>query len=340
MCPSSTSNSEPRRRWAAPGLWGCLALLLAFELGVARQDWFWRLAGVRIVEDLEDLVVAPAPTPRVVVLGSSRLQFGIAPRVLEDALNLPVGSCLNLAMGGGTSFDALLMYRRNRDKLSRAQLAVIGIEDWYYNGGYPPNPRDARFASLRERWEEYPGPARPELLFNWLWQTSAIQTAAQIWMEQVHAGAVARLQPDGRFVVDHPEEGADPHNAALMISRFYANYSFAMGRHHQLQRLIDLCRSDGLQVMVVQMPLRDEYVELAERDYAAAWEAYRRTALTLTDADVVLFPKLSELGLSQDTLYDYGHAANDGAAPDTRLVAEHLREHFAALWPRQDDSRG
>jgi len=311
-----------------------VALLLAFEFGVARQDWFWRLAGVRIVEDLERLVVEPAPTPRVVVLGSSRLQFGLAPRVLESELDLPAGTCLNLAMGGGTSFDALLMYRRNRAKLSQAQVAVIGIEDWYYNASYPTNPRDARFATLRERWEEYPRPARQELLFNWLWQTSSIQTAAQIWIEQVHAGATARLQPDGRFVVDHPEEGADPHNAALMISRFYVHDTFDLGRHRQLQRLIDLAREDGLEVMVVQMPLRDEYVEIAEREYAEAWSAYHRAAATLSGAKVVLFPKLSEVGLSQDMLYDYGHAANGGAPAVTRLVAARLRAAFPEVWRR------
>lgn len=328
MSPSSTSSSKPRKRCRAPGLLGALALLLVFELGVGRQDWFWRLAGVKVVEELERLVVEPCAEPRLLVLGSSRLQLGAAPRVLEQALGLPHGSCLNLAMGGGTPFDALLIYRRNRARLSRAPAAVIGVEDWYYNASYPPNPRDARFATLSERWHDYQPPARQELLFNWLWQTSAIQAAAQIWLEQVNAGVPPRIQPDGRYVVDNPAAGVDPNNAELILSRFYINYRFQMGRHHQLQRLIDLCREDGLRVMVTQVPLRDAYVELAERQQAEAWAAYRRAAASFTGARLVLHERASQVGMTDADLYDYGHATDEGAGRFSRILAADLRAAF------------
>ncbi|MCA9537262.1 MAG: hypothetical protein KC620_00155, partial [Myxococcales bacterium] len=149
------------RRFAAPLL--CLSLLAAFEIGVARDERIWSAAprtasGVFAV--LEAQVIEPAEAPQVVLLGSSRVRDAVPPRALEAALGLPRGAVLNLGLTSGTPLDALTLYRRHRDKLGRARVLLLGVEDWYLNGAMPPTDRERRFATWAERVGDYVGEVR------------------------------------------------------------------------------------------------------------------------------------------------------------------------------------
>lgn len=332
MHPSSTPSSRTLRidTWRAPGLAWAIVLLLAVEFGLARQDWFWTKVGVSAVEEIEQLMIAPAQQPLVVAMGSSRIEYGLAPRVMEASLGLPEGSVLNVAMGGGTAFDALTMYRRNRDKLSQAKLLIVGIDDWYYNAGWPVNPRDARFATWSERLEDYESPVREKLLFGWLWHTTELQVVASTFIRATALPQPLVLEPDGRMIKQH-DPALTRDNVLPMAEVFYGSYQFQMTRHKQLQKLIDLADEDGLQVLVVQVPLRDEYIDLVQSRWPAEWRRYRETAETLKGATVLLYGKGSAVGMGDADIYDYGHCTAEGAAKFTRLLAKEVDARYPEL---------
>lgn len=79
---------------------------------------------------LEEQVIAPAPPPTVVILGSGPVREAVQSRQLEDELGLPVGSVLNLGIAAGTANDALTLYERNRVKLQQARWLVVAVNGW------------------------------------------------------------------------------------------------------------------------------------------------------------------------------------------------------------------
>ena len=132
-------------RGSARGLrpWGmllALSLLLAFEFGLARRDWiwgWWPKSESGVIDAVERQVIAEAEAPAVLFLGSSRVRDAVSPREVEEQLGLRRGTVLNLAVTNGTPFDALTLYRRNREKLRSAKVAFFGVEVFQVDGARP-----------------------------------------------------------------------------------------------------------------------------------------------------------------------------------------------------------
>lgn len=325
--PSSTSSSS-RRRWPR-GLAVAVALLAVVEIGGARQTWLWAYvpdSQTGIIDALESQVIAPAPPPLVVLMGSSRMRDAVAPRVLEVELGLPAGAVLNLGVTAGTPFDALTLYRRNREKLGRARAVVVGIEDWHFNAGLDPNERDRRYMSWSERWHGFRGEATLSLAAGWIWRTYDAQGPLRRLARALVRGRDAALPiaPDGRvrWRKIERDEGPETTDVAAQIERTYRRFTPGRLRVDALERLISLAREDGVRVFVVQLPWRDAYVDYAEAHHAAAFAAARRMAEGIEGADVVLYDRASALGIPARHFYDYGHLTPPGARVMTRRLAE------------------
>ena len=130
-----------------------VTLLTVFEFAVARADWFWGwipFSQVGVIDALERQVL-PKSEPLILFMGSSRVRDAIAPRTLEKRLRLPRGSVLNVGLTMGTPFDAKILYERNRDKLSRAQLVFFGVEPFQLDVHNRPTERILRYGSLSDR---------------------------------------------------------------------------------------------------------------------------------------------------------------------------------------------
>ncbi len=137
---AASVDVEPRPsrlvRPAAWRLWAAMlvvALLLGLKLSELQLTTTHALAlpppGQPLMA-LEEQVIAPAPTPTVVILGSGPVRAAVQARQLEDELGLPVGSVLNLGMSAGSASDALTLYERNRSKLQQARWLVVAVDGW------------------------------------------------------------------------------------------------------------------------------------------------------------------------------------------------------------------
>jgi hypothetical protein len=332
--PLSTSSSEDRVPWylRLRAVWLALAILLAVEFGLARQDWVWSwvpASNSGVVDAMESQVIAQAPAPQVLLMGSSRIRDGVAPRLLEQELGLPEGSALNLGLTRGTPYDAALLYRRNRDRFRGADLLVVGVEDWSFNAALSPNERYRRFASLPQRVGVYDEDWTRSLVAGWFWRTYDAQGPLRRLLKSAVKGRKSKLPlaEDGRvkWRAKEKEVGPAQVDVSLDLKRFYRGYTRRQGLEDQLRDLVAMAREDDTQVILVQVPLRDAYLEQARQEYPEGLALYREALASFEGVPQEIWWGSSALGIQQDWFYDYGHLTPPGAAVFTAALAERVR---------------
>lgn len=318
-----------------------LAVLLLFEFGVARTKWAYELTPgifVASIYALEDNVVHPGPDPDVLVFGSSRLQDAVAPRLLESELGLDQGKAMNLAFPFGDVVATRLLYERNRDKLSTADVAVIGVEMWDLFGERRLDPTEEFFLPLDERLERS-GKDRASLLMSSVWKTYALRKMSGYIFGGLLRGGPDQgpIGPDGRLQYA-PTIGAGP-DAIDAANQFDDRFSAleaddgltGIGDRAELQRLIDVLAADGIEVILVHLPMRRDFLPEVERrlptvidDSRTILSSFDGTALTAMETN------LDALGIPDTAYRDFGHTAEPGVEPITAYVAGLIRSVGAA----------
>jgi hypothetical protein len=337
MSPSSTSSSETLPRWRTPrALVAAAVVLLCVEIIVARRDWIWSrdpASPSGVIDAMEQLIIRKASPPTVLVMGSSRARDAIVPAVLERELGLPRGAVMNLGITGGTPFDGLTLYRRNRDRLRHAQLLVFAIEDWHLNESFPPGVLDRRFATLDERIGVFDRDATLSLVVGWLWRTyDAQEPLRELGASVTRDGSrTLRVTDDGRigWRRQELEEGPTSVDVQTSVAQFYTPFRLGRGRLRQLEQLLALARQDGLQALVVRLPWRDAYVDAVRARYADQLDATAALTRDVAGARVVLFERASALGIPEHWFYDYGHLTLLGARRLTGRLAPHVAAALA-----------
>ncbi len=338
---TSERASVPFLAWlrSAKGFLLAVGLLLAFELGVARQRWWWTCAPSSpsaALEVVEQALIAPARRPIIVIMGSSRHRGGLLPRRMEERLSLPEGSILNLSIPMGTPFDALTLYRRNREKLSRARLLIVGLDDWDLNASLPLNDRDRRFATLRERLALYDRRQIPGLLLGWAWRTYDANGPIRFFFRDFILGG-KRTPPvadEGRMNWERKPEvlvGPDDIEVTKDLDPFYWNYTPATGRLKQLDLLIQLAREDGVQVMALRLPMRASYTKLARARHGPAYASFLQALAGIRGARVQVYESGSDIGIPDRHFQDYGHLTRLGSEAMSDRLADLLRATYRDL---------
>jgi len=326
-------------------------LLVVFDFAVPRQEWIWRQtprSQAGIIDALESQVIDHADRQVILFMGSSRMRDAVIPRQVEHELNLPTASVLNLGLNAGTPFDALVLYRRNRDRLRRARVLVFGIEDWYLNAAMAPNERDRRFASLGERLGVFTWDHTASLLLGWVWHACDARDAIHRYLTRLSFGAAPQLAlaADGRIQWRDQELHTGPADADVNadLAWFYHDYTFSDGRIRQMRALIEMAQDDGLQVMIVQLPWRDTYVDQLQTKHPEAYRRYHQLAASLTQAfpgaAAYMIERASALAIPPTHYYDYGHLTIDGARTMTTHLTDLLRRQYARIWPRDEPATG
>ena len=326
MSSSSTSSSERTldlTGFRPTALIVCLAALAVFEI-FARSVDVWSVvprSNSGIMDQMETRVIEPSRSPRVLVLGSSRIRDAVLPETLEYELGLERGDVLNLGTTAGTPFDALTLVRRHPKLIENVELAIVGVEDWYVDGTYPHNERDMRYASMSERLAY---PTRVQLLTGLLWHTYGANTAIRRWLRRLgRPGPDVELLPDGRFswrTGDTSDE--DPPDRA---DQLFATYEPATHRLDQLAQLVQILEQAGAAVAIVQVPLHPAYsARMAEKYPQVRRDLMRLLESRRGHAEVRLWG--AEPGvLTVEDFYDYGHLYDAGARTFSTRLARDLR---------------
>ncbi len=330
------------RPGAAVGL--AAGVLLLFDVGVARRETLWKYDPVvRFRGEMEARVIAPAPAPLVVLFGSSTTKDAVAPRILEGELGLPQGSVINLGIPFGTSYDALFLYRRHRERLSKAKLLILGLDECCLDAHHTFQAHAPYCAPLQDRLDYFEDPGT---LLGWAWRTcdfgpAAAWTAETLFRTLIHkekAGIPFAFTPDGRFSPTYLSDKAGPGNLSheVRAKAGWDHFVLSRKRARVLKDFAALARSDGIQVLFLQIPGRDRYVDWVEARYPETRRASREALLSLhAPADGVrVRPEFrgSEMGLEETDFADHEHLRTTGARKFTENLGRWLRREYPGLW--------
>ncbi len=101
---------------------------------------------------------------------------------------------------------------------------------------------------------------------------------------------------------------------------------FGAGHEAELARFVAEVSASGPRVMLIALPLRDEYVDAAERRFGGKLSEFERRIKAIRGADFEHYRRGKELGIPKTGFYDYGHMAPSGTKLMTAAFADLVRD--------------
>jgi hypothetical protein len=307
-------------------LW-MLAFLIVIELLLHGID-LWELDRASPASDFDrvlDAVVSRSQSPKIVVFGSSRFQYAVNPKTLEDELELDGGEVANLAYLSGTAQDYLNIYLAEREFFSSAKTLVVEVGAYSYNWNLiddemQGNARFRRMADLSDR-SNVPGIDRKiDYLAGYFLRTwdSRHVLEPTIWsmaggdFDQWGSRHSVSVDSAGQINTRFPpklEQGADlPHEWD------FRKFKFSEYQLGKLVELVRIAKADGASVLLMESPLNESFVQEVAAHYAVEDRYWREQVQDATGLQIVSLGH-SDTGCSEwyRCYYDYGHMTPIGA---------------------------
>ena len=322
----------------------CIGLLLVVELGVVRSNWLWTFderSQVGVMNVIETEVIDEAQNSAdIIVLGNSRMRDALPPVDFEQALGLERGQVMNLSLTAGTLYDSLLMYRRNRDNLDGASVAIVGVEAWFFKEEERGlDSRFVRYATLTDRLSPYVGGRELDAAVGYIWRT--FESSDQLIVVAkaiVRGGGEVTIESDGRTAWRDEELALGPAGSELdvegRVRAIYPEFSPSDAPTEVLATLIAMLQEDGIKVILVRPPFRDSYVEARDDWVPGVEDWFQGQVRRLQDQfDVAAWLPLraSEFGWPQEYFLDYGHLALDGGVAFSEEMSERILSTFPSI---------
>jgi hypothetical protein len=332
--PSSIFSFDTLQiRWGVPrGLLTAIVLLGVLDFGLSRADWPYRMnpssyVGTFLAQE-EVLRHDPVP-PRIIILGNSRSKSGLLSQEMEHVLGLPNGAVLNLSIESGDHYDNYIFQRRNRQEMKPGRLLIYGVDAYEWNASFPFSERFAHFAGLADRLRLDPS---AESLFGWFFRTEQKSALYHAIFRRIKARLIpaspATARADANDSWDLPP--AAPTSLGPVegrVSFWYKNFKLSPARDALLQQTARTAREDGQQVVILQLPFRDEYMREVLHTHAADYDAYKQCLFSVEAAQVALFETASACGLAPSDFQDWDHLDTAGAMKFTHSCYEWLMTH-------------
>ena len=312
-----------------------LAVLASVEFGVSRSDWSYRMFPSSYVGEflaLEKKLRANTIAPVVLLLGDSRTQCGILPRVLEQELGEPSGSVWNAALSSGDTFDAYLIHDRNRDRFKAARVVVFCVDAYQFNDGlhFIGSRRLQHFGSLADRQRlDRSTSSILGYFFHTLQERKLFLALGRRLLVRLHRSLASEVAPDS-LAEEEPAPPLWQTDVRERIRTFYKDFQLSSGGRHYLEVLLSRCRADGQQVILIEMPFRDAYMAELKASRLTEYNAYRSCVLEV-DPQTVFFEEGSRYGLQAGDFRDWDHLDEKGARKFSVLFAAFLRARCSGL---------
>ncbi len=204
------------------------------------------------------------------------------------------------------------------------RLGGLPLAAWARDVGWGPNERDRRFAPLGERLSGYRLKHTIDLVAGWAWRTFDARDPIKRFVASMidQRPAALPLTDDGRIQWRREESDVGPEqvDCAGSLDEHYAHFTPSDNYLRHLSMLIDLARADGVEVMVIQTPVRDAYMDAIDASWASVYRDYRQQVESLAAARVHLFERAGDIGIDPQQYYDADHLTPAGAAILTQRI--------------------
>jgi len=324
--PSSIFSFDTLQvRWGVPrGLLTAVILLGVLDFGLSRADWPYRknpssYVGTFLAQ--EDVLRHDSVPPRIIILGNSRSKCGLLSQEMEHLLGLPNGTVLNLSIESGDHYDNYMFQKRNRQQMKSARLLIYGVDAYEWNANFPLSERFHHFAGFTDRLNLEP--SIPSL-FGWFFRTEEKAALYHAIFRRIKGRLVGASRLTSQAGVDDPPSNQATSPAPLgpvegRVSFWYRDFRLSPKRQGLLQQVVATAREDGQQVVIVQLPFRDEYMHEVFRTHASDYDAYQQSIRRLDSVDIRLFEAASNCGLEPSDFQDWDHLDTTGAEKFTRV---------------------
>jgi hypothetical protein len=157
-----------------------------------------------------------------------------------------------------------------------------------------------------------------------------LPTSVSIWMGKKKRVRV--LDENAQVRLAKLETGPEALPAYVyteQVNDFYAEFDQHPLMIGHLEQLIESAKSDGIRVVLVQMPNRRLYQKEVDRLFRAEYDAQRERIQELArrhGVPVFCFRYPEECGLGETDFADYGHMAVSGSRKFTAFLGKLIRE--------------
>ena len=326
-----------RSFWLAAGICLTLRLLMA-----AAGDQLERIPAHctnRRLMYLEQTLVRANPTPpKVLLMGSSLMRYGLIEDQVAAAAGVPPGQVVNLALENGSAWDALVLLRRNPKLAASARLIIYAIHPGEINPGSRARWIDNYYQLstlgeklIADRWSD-----RLRLVLDWAWPYQSQRRDLVTWLAGL-GGQTGYTDPDGLRPAWNPGLFQRLKARSPIYQRPPAPEDLAgidvrvSGQHlRHLTDFIDFCRQRGIRLHLLTTPTRRVYDRVvASTDSLRAGLSQFELLLDSLGVGASLFhkpPARLAIGLNdKEDFLDYCHLTPDGARKLTLAVAADLQ---------------
>ncbi len=202
--------------------------------------------------------------PKVLLLGSSTIKYGLNSTILAEELGYEVGQVINLAENGRTAIQTAQLLKDSPEQtFDSVSVVVIGIDSWTYSQKYYEhntllmydlNPIQSLL--LRNGSEK-------EITFNEMIGVPLYKRILGSYKVSNTELEVPEFYGSGRLE-------KKPKNFDESVRNWYQSdvYSFSDIQFHHLKRILDFFKRKGIKVILLDTPKRSDWREDLEKNCA------------------------------------------------------------------------
>lgn len=281
---------------------------------------------------MEREVLPKFDKPGIVLLGSSRVRRAVVPKMLDERLGLPPNSTLNIGLASGRIFEALYLYERNRERLGKARLVVLNLDEWHLSSGWRLGSLYEMHAPFSERLQ-FNDALRTRLLLDGIFsmRLRLRLLPGAVLSKRKSDALVLKLDENNQILPPARrggDESADPAKFRETINTFYDRFDISPVLQGHVAALAKMVKEDGGKFVLMQLPNRTAYQSEVEKlhpqEYAAHVSALQELSRRL-NIPLCLLDRPADCGLSESSYEDYGHINQAGAKVFTEFLAETIQ---------------
>jgi tetratricopeptide (TPR) repeat protein len=281
---------------------------------------------------------------QTVILGSSRIHSCIKKDLFDSLSGIEQSKILLLEVDGSGTWEEFSICRRYPNLIDSSPLVIIEVEPWMFNNNYFSQgdipfiqPGFYQWATLQDRFEFPHLKIKALLLADYFWPFSE-RRSLQGWCS-VLDGVMHKMHPKPMNPDDIPKYHYDP-SAYKMVAeepkgtaQFQAHaalndFEFAPYKAEYLQRLIRLAEKKSKKIVLLQPPLRNEYIDIMF-DTPKYLEGHIRVvkflhSLESENVSTIIWERPEDCGLTDSVFIDYGHFNREGAYMFTQRLYNEL----------------
>lgn len=282
---------------------------------------------------------------KVIFLGSSRILSCINKDLFAKLSGIEQSKILILDVNGSGTWEELAICRRHPELFESSPLVIIEVEPWMFNENYFSTedslflqPGFFTWASFQDRLEFPDIKSKFLLLADYFWPFSERRTP-DVWGYIINAAMKGRrskpLDPDEppeyhynlsayKKVADDPKG-----TAQFQANGGLNNFRFAEYKAEYLKRLINLADKKANNIVILQPPLRKEYIDVLynNSNYLDGYIKVLRFIHSLENRKVhsITWETSKDCGLNDSVFIDYGHFNAQGAYVFTQRLFHELK---------------